>query len=111
MRKIGVVRTVSRRELMKGAPAIAFVLAARARLRGPLIDRSIATTSIAEKAVQLSIYSDPACTAGAALKPGLTRESMQSLKMAIAARTIPGLYNGRHRASGARRHRRIVIAR
>lgn len=105
MRKMGVVRAVSRRELMRGA----FVSAARPG--DPLIERSIATTSIAEKAGQLSIYSDPARTAGAALNPGLTRESMRSLKVAIAAGTITGLYNDSDRASGARCYRRVVIVR
>lgn len=97
----GVVgRTLSRRDLMRGASALAFISAAApvlarvAPAAAPFIERLIATMSLEEKAGQLSIYSDPARTDGPPVNPGLARQSMESLKAEIAAGRMTGLFNG-----------------
>ncbi|MDB5709933.1 MAG: glycoside hydrolase family 3 domain protein, partial [Sphingomonas bacterium] len=98
--------SVSRRDLLKGASAIAFVsaalpaLAKAAPATDPLIERLIARMSIEEKAGQLSIFSDPARTDGPAINPGLAQQSMESLKAAIAAGKMTGLFNGIGVAAG-----------
>ncbi|MES2044430.1 MAG: beta-glucosidase BglX [Pseudomonadota bacterium] len=56
--------------------------------------------SLQEKAGQLSIFSDPARTDGPAINPGLARQSMESLKAAIAAGKMTGLFNGIGVAAG-----------
>ena len=103
---MAVPRAMSRRDLLKGASALAFASAAwpvaakRVPPGDPRIERLIAAMSLEEKAGQLSIFSDPARTDGPPLNPGLTRQSMESLKMAIAAGTMTGLYNGIGAAAG-----------
>jgi beta-glucosidase len=105
-REVIVAGSVSRRDLLKGASAIAFVsaalpaLARAAPATDPLIERLIAGMSIEEKAGQLSIFSDPARTDGPAINPGLARQSMASLKAAIAAGKMTGLFNGIGVAAG-----------
>ena len=93
---------VSRRDLLKGASAVAFVsaalpaLAKAAPANDPLIDRLIRTMSVEQKAGQLSIYSDPlaARTEGPAVNPGLSQQSMDALKGRIARGEMVGLFNG-----------------
>lgn len=98
--------TVSRRELLKGVSALAFAsaawpaLARAALVPDPFIERMIANMSVQDKAGQLSIYSDPARTDGPALNPGLARQSMETLKAAIAAGRMTGLFNGIGVAAG-----------
>ncbi|MDH7972881.1 glycoside hydrolase family 3 N-terminal domain-containing protein [Sphingomonas sp. AR_OL41] len=105
---------VSRRELLKGASAIAFVstalpvLARPAPLPDPFIERLIAKMSVADKAGQLSIYSDPARTDGPAINPGAARQSMETLKAAIAAGRMTGLFNGVGVAAGRALQRTAV---
>lgn len=101
-----MARTVSRRDLLRGASAIAFVSAALPALakgapaRDPFIERLIAAMSVEDKAGQLSIYSDPARTDGPAVNPGLARQGMESLKAAIAAGKMTALFNGIGAAAG-----------
>ena len=93
---------VSRRDLLKGASAVAFVsaalpaLAKAAPASDPFIERLIRAMSIEEKAGQLSIYSDPlaARTEGPAVNPGLSQQSMEALKARIARGEMVGLFNG-----------------
>ena len=92
--------TVSRRELLMGASAIAFVSTAvpasakAVPATDPFIERLIARMSIEDKAGQLSIYTDPARTDGPPLNPGLSRQSLESLKAEIAGGRMTGLFNG-----------------
>lgn len=93
---------VSRRDLLKGASAVAFVsatlpaLAKATPVSDPRIERLIKTMSIEQKAGQLSIYSDPlaARTEGPAVNPGLSLQSMEALKGRIARGELVGLFNG-----------------
>ena len=93
---------VSRRDLLKGASAVAFVSAALPALAkavpagDPMIERLIRTMSIEQKAGQLSIYSDPlaARTEGPAVNPGLVAQDMDALKGRIARGELVGLFNG-----------------
>lgn len=91
---------VSRRDLLKGASAVAFVsaalpaLAKAAPANDPLIERLIRTMSVQQKAGQLSIYSDPARTDGPGVNPGLVAQSMDQLKARIARGEMVGLFNG-----------------
>lgn len=109
-----MVGPVSRRALLKGASSLAFVAATlpvSAKIvpaRDPFIERLIAAMSIAEKAGQLSIFSDPARTDGPPVNPGLARQSMASLKADIAAGKMMGLYNGIGVAAG-RELQRVAI--
>lgn len=96
----------SRRGLLKGVSAAALLAAvtpALARAR-PLADRRIddliARMSLAEKAGQLSIYSDPVRNAGASVNPGLTAQNMAELKARIARGEFVGLFNGIGVAAG-----------
>jgi len=97
-----VTDRVSRRDLLKGASAVAFVsaalpaLAKAAPASDPFIERLIRAMSIEEKAGQLSIYSDPlaARTEGPAVNPGLSQQSMEALKARIARGEMVGLFNG-----------------
>eukprot|EP01037_Dinobryon_pediforme_P034750 gene34750-40817_t len=88
---VGMAKTASRRELLKGASALAVVAAVAplgvkaAPARDARIERLIAAMSLEEKAGQLSIFSDPARVDGPPLNPGLTRQSLASLKQEIAA--------------------------
>ncbi|THD37495.1 MAG: beta-glucosidase BglX [Sphingomonas sp.] len=92
--------SVSRRDLLKGASAVAFVsaalpaLAKAAPATDPLIERLIARMSVQQKAGQLSIYSDPARTDGPGVNPGLVAQSMDELKARIARGEMVGLFNG-----------------
>jgi beta-glucosidase len=101
-----VAGTVCRRDLLKGASALAFVSTALPAFgkvvaaNDRVIDRLIATMSIEEKAGQLSIFSDPARTDGPAINPGLAQQSMESLKARIAAGKMTGLFNGIGVAAG-----------
>lgn len=93
---------VSRRDLLKGASAVAFVSAALPALAkaapagDPQIEWLIRTMSVEQKAGQLSIYSDPlaARTEGPAVNPGLSQQSMDALKGRIARGELVGLFNG-----------------
>jgi beta-glucosidase len=91
---------VSRRDLLKGASAVALVsaalpaLAKAAPASDPLIERLIRTMSVEQKAGQLSIYSDPARTEGPGVNPGLVAQSMDALKARIARGEMVGLFNG-----------------
>ena len=91
---------VSRRDLLKGASAVAFVSAAlpamakAAPATDPLIERLIARMSVQQKAGQLSIYSDPARTDGPGVNPGLVAQSMDQLKARIARGEMVGVFNG-----------------
>lgn len=92
----------SRRDLLKGASAVAFVsatlpaLAKAAPAGDPRIERLVRTMSIEQKAGQLSIYSDPlaARTEGPAVNPGLAQQGMDELKGRIARGELVGLFNG-----------------
>ena len=111
---MAVARTVSRRDLLKGASAIAFAstasptLAKAAPAADRRIDRLIATMTIEEKAGQLSIYSDPARTDGPPVNPGLALQSMESLKTEIAAGKMMGLFNGIGVAAGRELQRTAI---
>jgi beta-glucosidase len=113
-RGVAVPGTISRRELLKGASALAFVsaalpvLAKAVPVRDPFIERLIAKMSVQEKAGQLSIYSDPARTDGPALNPGLARQGMDTLKAAIAAGRMTGLFNGIGVAAGRELQRTAI---
>ncbi|MDB5680953.1 MAG: glycoside hydrolase family 3 domain protein [Sphingomonas bacterium] len=91
---------VSRRDLLKGASAVALVSAAlpafakAAPASDPMIERLIRTMSVEQKAGQLSIYSDPARTEGPGVNPGLVAQSMDALKARIARGEMVGLFNG-----------------
>ncbi len=106
--------TVSRRELLRGASALAFFPAALPALAGvmpmpdPLIERLIAKMSVEDKAGQLSIYSDPARTDGPPINPGQARQSMETLKAAIAAGRMTGLFNGVGVAAGRELQRTAI---
>ena len=90
----------SRRDLLKGASAVAVVsatlpaLAKAAPAADPMIERLIRTMSVQQKAGQLSIYSDPARTDGPAVNPGLVAQSMDELTVRIARGEMVGLFNG-----------------
>lgn len=109
-----MTRTVSRRELLKGASVVALVsvalpaFARTAPTGDALIERLLASMTIEDKAGQLSIYSDPARTDGPPLNPGLARQSMASLKASVAAGRMMGLYNGVGVAAG-RELQRVAV--
>ena len=94
--------TPSRRDLLKGASAVAMVSAAlpaiakAAPASDPFIERLIAKMSFQDKAGQLSIYSDPlaARTEGPALNPGLAQQGLEELKGRIRRGELVGLFNG-----------------
>ncbi|MDB5679268.1 beta-glucosidase BglX [Sphingomonas bacterium] len=95
-----MISSPSRRDLLKGASAVAFVSAAlpamakAAPASDPFIERLIRTMSVQQKAGQLSIYSDPARTDGPGVNPGLVAQSMDQLKARIARGEMVGLFNG-----------------
>ena len=90
---------LSRRDLLKGASAVAMVsatlpaLAKAVPATDPFIERLIAKMSIQDKAGQLSIYSDPLATRteGPVLNPGLAKQGIDELKARIrrAAKADP----------------------
>jgi len=100
MEEFSVTHPVSRRDLLKGASAVAFVSAALPAFaksmpaNDPFIERLIARMSIEEKAGQLSIYSDPVRTEGPALNPGLTAQKIGQLKERVARGEMMGVFNG-----------------
>lgn len=106
--------TVSRRDLLKGGSALAFVSAAlppfakAAPAADPFIERLIARMSVQQKAGQLSIYSDPVRTEGPAVNPGLVAQSMDALKRRIARGEMTGLFNGIGTAAG-RELQRVAV--
>ncbi|MES2095981.1 MAG: glycoside hydrolase family 3 N-terminal domain-containing protein [Pseudomonadota bacterium] len=71
-------------------------LAKSAPATDPFIEGLIARMSVAQKAGQLSIYSDPlaARTEGPVLNPGLVQQRLDQLKARIAGGEIVGLFNG-----------------
>jgi len=93
---------LNRRDLLKGASAVAVVsatlpaLAKATPATDPFIERLIRAMSIEDKAGQLSIYSDPlaARTEGPKLNPGLAEQGMEELKGRIRRGEIVGLFNG-----------------
>ncbi len=93
---------LSRRDLLKGASAVAVVSAGLPALAkaipatDPFIERLIARMSIQEKAGQLSIFSDPlaARTEGPVLNPGIAQQGLDELKARIRRGEIVGLFNG-----------------
>ena len=91
---------VSRRTLLKGASVLAVTVSTGpvlARLRRPVeprIDALIAGMSLAEKAGQLSIYSDPVRNDGASVNPGLQQQNLGELKARVARGELTGLFNG-----------------
>lgn len=105
---------VSRRDLLKGASAVALVSAAlpaaakAAPATDPFIERLIRSMSIEQKAGQLSIYSDPARSDGPAINPGLQQQGMDELKARIARGEMVGLFNGIGVAA-ARELQRVAI--
>lgn len=104
----------TRRDLLKGASAVAFVsaalpaLAKAAPATDPFIERLIRTMSVQQKAGQLSIYSDPARTDGPAVNPGLVAQDMDELKARIARGEMTGLFNGIGAAAG-RELQRVAV--
>ncbi|HWD68289.1 MAG TPA: glycoside hydrolase family 3 N-terminal domain-containing protein [Caulobacteraceae bacterium] len=101
------VRTglTSRRALLHGIASAALVSAATpglARLRTAAderIDALIARMSLAEKAGQLSIYSDPV-RGGAIVNPDQPDEGLDHLKARVARGEMTGLFNGIGAAAG-----------
>lgn len=93
---------LSRRDLLKGASAVAVVsaglpaLAKAVPATDPFIERLIARMSIQDKAGQLSIFSDPlaARTEGPVLNPGIAQQGLDELKARIRRGEIVGLFNG-----------------
>jgi len=88
----------TRRTLLKGVSASALLTAlspAIARTARPSrIDALIAKMTVAEKAGQLSIYSDPVRAYGVIVNPGTVTQGLGELKARIARGEMVGLFNG-----------------
>ena len=90
----------TRRMLLKGVSAGALLSAlspagARIRMTGSArIEALIAGMSVAEKAGQLSIYSDPVRAYGAVVNPGMVTQGLAEIKARIARGEMVGLFNG-----------------
>ena len=87
----------TRRMLLKGVSASALLSAlspAIARAGSSRIDALIAGMTLAEKAGQLSIYSDPVRAYGAIVNPGTVPQGLDEIKARIARGEMVGLFNG-----------------
>lgn len=96
----------TRRTLLKGVSAGALLaavtpaLAAPRPLRNRRVEALIARMSLAEKAGQLSIYSDPVRGGGKIVNPGQVTQGLDELKGRVARGELVGVFNGIGVAAG-----------
>ncbi len=105
---------LSRRLLLKSASAAAIAAAVTpafakpARIADRFLDDLIARMTIAEKAGQLSIYSDPVRNDGAQVNPAAAAQGLTELKARIARGEMTGVFNGSGVAVG-RELQRVAV--